>query len=116
VTEISLDGNDLDEFHCARVDELLARNNRLRHLFLFDARKMLLSVLCGDECGVVLPYLLDRNDIDAVVALDKIEMLRAEFAVVVEERRRRAATAVRSVEAVVDESGRCAAKRRRTKR
>jgi hypothetical protein len=51
---------------------------------------MLLLLLCGDVVGVVLPYLLKKEDIDTIVALDNVETLRAEFAAVVEERRRRA--------------------------
>jgi Ran GTPase-activating protein (RanGAP) involved in mRNA processing and transport len=38
LTEINLDGNAIDESNLARVVELIARNKRLRHLFLFDAR------------------------------------------------------------------------------
>jgi hypothetical protein len=69
----------------------LARNDRLRHLFFFDARQMLLSLMCADECGVVWPYLLDGDDMDVGVSSDiNVETLRAEFAAVVEERRRRA--------------------------
>jgi hypothetical protein len=68
----------------------------------------------------VLPYLLNKEDIDAVVALGNVNTLRAEFTVVVEERRRHAATAVRLVEADVDvdadEESRPAVKRRRKKR
>jgi hypothetical protein len=75
----------------AKVDKLLARNERLRQLFLFDARKMLLSVLCADECGALWPYVLDDDDklTGVSLAADNIETLRAEFAAVVEERRRR---------------------------
>jgi hypothetical protein len=76
-------------------DELMARNKRLRCLFLFYARRMLLSVMCADECGVVWPYLLDSGDTDGIQAPDNIETLRAEFAAVVEERGRRAAIAER---------------------
>jgi hypothetical protein len=67
----------------------VAREKRLRHLFLFDARKMLLSLMCADECGVVWPYLLDGDDMDVGAAPDDVETLRAEFADVVKERRRR---------------------------
>jgi hypothetical protein len=77
---------------------------------------MLLSLLCADECGVVLPYLLDEEDVDAITALDNVKTLRAEFAVVVEERRRRAAIAVPLVTADITARGKRAAKRRRTKR
>jgi hypothetical protein len=116
VTSIHLDKSRIDPSDLAHIDELTARNKRLRHLLLFDARRMLLSVLCADECGVVWPYLLEKEDIDVILALGNVETLRAEFAVVVEERRRRAASAVRLVEDVVDERGRRAAKRRRTNR
>jgi hypothetical protein len=107
----------LDESHIARINELLARIDRLRHLFLFDARKMLISVMCTDWCGVVWPYLLDSADKDVgIVAPNNIETLRAEFAAVVEERRRRAASAARLVGADVDDKGGSpVVKRRRTK-
>jgi hypothetical protein len=52
---------------------------------------MLLSLMCADECGVVWPYLLASGDKDGIVAPDNVEMVRAEFAAVVEERRRRRA-------------------------
>jgi methyl-accepting chemotaxis protein len=68
---------------------LVARNRRLRQLFLFDARRMLLSLMCADECSVVWPYLLKSGDTDGEVAPSNLEMIRAEFAAVVEERRRR---------------------------
>jgi hypothetical protein len=76
---------------CNNVDKLIARNVRLRHLFLSDARQELLSVLCADECGVVWPYLLDAADALTGVGITPcmVERLRAEFAAVVEERRRR---------------------------
>jgi hypothetical protein len=90
VMKIGLANYRIDESHRARVDELVARNDRLRQLFFFDARKMLLSVLCTDECGVVWPYLLGGDDTNVGVAIDDVEALRAEFAAVVEERRRRA--------------------------
>jgi predicted signal transduction protein with EAL and GGDEF domain len=87
-------------------------------MFIFDARQMLLSVLCADECGVVWPYLLEGDNLAAVKARSVAETLRAEFDVVVEERRRRAAAADRLVAADddVDEGGSPAVKRRRTKR
>jgi hypothetical protein len=58
-------------------------------MFLFDARRMLLSIMCADECGVVWPYLLERGDTDGVAAPDNLESIRAEFEGVVAERRRR---------------------------
>jgi hypothetical protein len=69
----------------------LARNKRLRHLFLFDDRRIRLSVMCADWCGVVWPYLLVGDDIAdvGVAPPGNIKMRRAEFAAVVEERRRR---------------------------
>jgi hypothetical protein len=98
ITNIDLDyDNDIGKSKLACVDELLARNKRLRHLFLFDARQMLSSVLCADECGVVWPYLLDSDDTDGIVARNDtaahndIDALRVVFATVVEERRRRVA-------------------------
>jgi hypothetical protein len=118
VTSMDLLYTGIDESELALVDELLARNGRLRHLFLFDARKMLLSLMCADECGVVWPYLLDSADKDVgIVAPNNIETLRAEFAAVVEERRRRAALAARLVAADDDDEGDShAVKRRRTNR
>jgi hypothetical protein len=89
VTQIDLEGNGFDEDAQAPVKKLLARNKCLRHLFLFDARKMLLSLMCADECGVVWPYLLDGDDLDVTAAPANVETLRAEFNAVVEERRRR---------------------------
>jgi hypothetical protein len=64
------------------IKKLTDRNKRLRHLFLFDARKMLLSLMCADECGVV--YLLESDNItDSVAAPDDIDALRATFASIV---------------------------------
>jgi hypothetical protein len=50
---------------------------------------MLLSLMCADECGCVWPYLLESDDTDGIVAPDNVETVRAEFAVVAEERRLR---------------------------
>jgi hypothetical protein len=51
---------------------------------------MLLSAMtgCADECSVVWPYLLVGDDLDFIAAPGNVEPLRAEFAAVVEERRR----------------------------
>jgi hypothetical protein len=76
------------------VNASIDRNRRFRRLHLFDARQMLLSLMCADECGVVWPYLLEGDDLDTMKAPGNVETLRAEFAVVVEERRRRAACEV----------------------
>jgi hypothetical protein len=89
VTRIHLYGNTIGADHLSNINELVARNARLRRLFLFDARRMLLSLMCADECGCVWPYLLERDDTDGIVAPDNIEKIRAELAAVVEERRRR---------------------------
>jgi uncharacterized coiled-coil protein SlyX len=90
LTKINLNLKGLDESQVDRVvNDLLARNKRLRHLFLFDARQMLLSRLCSDECGVLWPYVLDGDDLDVTGAPDDVETVRAEFAAVVAERRRR---------------------------
>jgi hypothetical protein len=83
VTDIDISGNR--SFH-SNVDKLMARNKSFRSLFLFDARRMLLSLMCADECGVVWPYLLENGDTDGIVAPDDIQTIRAEFAVVVKER------------------------------
>jgi hypothetical protein len=117
VTCIDLDNNELSATSLALVDELMDRNMRLRHLFIFDARKMLLSLMCADECGVVWPYLLEGDDLNVTAAPDNVETVRAEFAAVVEERRRRSAAAARLVAVDKDdEGGSAAVKRRRTKR
>jgi Ran GTPase-activating protein (RanGAP) involved in mRNA processing and transport len=89
VTQIDLGDNAIDESNRASVDALIARNKRLRCLFLFDARRMLLSLMCADECGCVWPYLLESYDTDGIVAPDNLDAIRAEFGVVVAERRRR---------------------------
>jgi hypothetical protein len=121
VTSIDLDFNQVGAEVATSIDALTARNNRLRHLFLFDARQMLLSVLCADECGVVWPYLLAAADVRYVAqasnCFGNVASLRSEFAIVVEERRRRAAApTVRSGVDNVDKGDSRAAKRRRTNR
>jgi hypothetical protein len=81
----------------AIVNELLARNERLKSLFLYDAWKMLLSALCSDECGVVWPYFMGEHfavcstfcDDDGREVPGKIKALCAVFASIVKERRRR---------------------------
>jgi hypothetical protein len=97
VTNIDLIGTGVRHLDELSIQALIDRNQRLRHLFLFDARQMLLSVLCADECGVVWPYVLEGDDLDVIKASRKITKYRAEFAAVVEERRRRAAAARRLV-------------------
>jgi hypothetical protein len=90
LTNINLEDNGI---RCKRalalVDEAIARNNRLRHLFLFDAQQMLLSVMCADWCGVVWPYVLagDDDTTHVTVTPDDVETLLAEFSAVVVERR-----------------------------
>jgi hypothetical protein len=118
LTRIDLAGNAIDKSTCASVKALVARTKRFRSLFLSDARRMLLSLMCSDECGVVWPYLLDADDKDVGVSPDNVETLRAEFAAVVEERRRRAAPAINAVTADVDEDDipTRLVKRRRTNR
>jgi hypothetical protein len=73
------------------VDELLGRNKRIRCLFFFDARQMLLLALCSDELGVVWLYVVAHSDTDGVEKPGDITATRAEFAGVIEERRSRAA-------------------------
>jgi hypothetical protein len=116
LTGINLDENAIDESNRASINALVARNKRFRSLFLFDARRMLLSLMCADECGVVWPYLLERGDKDGIVVPDNVAAIRAEFAAVFEERRRRAATAARLLAADVDGGDCRAVKRRRTNR
>jgi hypothetical protein len=104
----------------ALLDPLMARNTRLRRLFIFDARKRLLFFMtgCADECSAVWPYVLSGDDLDNVLAADDVEPLRAEFSAVVEERRQRAAAAHVQVAASADINelvdGSTAVKRRRT--
>jgi predicted lipoprotein with Yx(FWY)xxD motif len=89
VTIIYLHVNGIDESIRATVRELIDRNKRLWHLFLYDARRMLLSVMCADECGVVWPYLLGRGNItDGIAAPDDIDALRATHDSIVVERLR----------------------------
>jgi hypothetical protein len=89
------DEDAIDESNLARVGALVARNKRLRSLFLFDARQMMISAMCSDWCGVVWPYLLESDDInDDKIAPDNVEAVRAEFAAVVAERRCRLQVAV----------------------
>jgi hypothetical protein len=89
LTCIDLDCNAIDESNRASIDALIARNKRFRSLFLFDARQMLLSLMCADECGVVWPYLLESAT-DGIIAADAAETIRAEFkGGVMAERRRR---------------------------
>jgi Ran GTPase-activating protein (RanGAP) involved in mRNA processing and transport len=89
VTYISLYDNAIDESNISSIDAVTARNKHFRSLFLFDARRMLLSLMCADECGVVWPYLLGNGNTDGVVAPDHLESIRAELAGVVAERRSR---------------------------
>jgi hypothetical protein len=94
VTSIDLYYNAIDKSNRASINAsinaLVVRNYRFRSLFLFDARQMLLSLMCADECGVVWPYLLGRGDTDGIIATDAAETIRAEFlSDVVAERRRR---------------------------
>jgi hypothetical protein len=89
LTRIDLNGNAIDESNRASVNALVARNKRFRSLFLFDARRMLLSLMCADECGVVWPYLLGSGNTNGIIAPDNADAVRTEFAGVVAERRRR---------------------------
>jgi hypothetical protein len=117
VANLFLKGNGIDASARALVGAVIARNNRLRYLFLFDARRMLLSLMCVDECGVVWPYWLDADERDVGVSSVNVETLRAEFAAVVEERRRRAdVTADADEELMLTKAASPAVKRRRTNR
>jgi hypothetical protein len=89
VTFIYLSSNNIDESILATIRELINRNKRLRHLFLFNARRMLLSVMRADECGVVWPYILESGNItDGIAAPDDIDALRATHDSIVVERLR----------------------------
>jgi hypothetical protein len=84
LTFIKLYGNRSSASILTTFRESADRNKCLRHLFLYDARRMLLSLMCADECGVVWPHLLERGDItDGVAAPDDIDALRATFASIV---------------------------------
>jgi hypothetical protein len=89
VTCINLKNNAIDGSNIASLKALVARNKRFRSLFLFDARQMLLLFMCADECGVVWLYLLESGDTDGTVVRNNVHSIRAEFAAVVAERRRR---------------------------
>jgi hypothetical protein len=90
LTDIDLDDNAIDNSNRASLKTLVARNKRFRSLILFDARRMLLSLMCADECGVVWPYLLGRSSTDGIIAADAAATIRAEFECdIVAERRRR---------------------------
>jgi hypothetical protein len=52
VTAMHLHFNQIGNV-ASTVNLLTDRNARLKRLFLFDARRMLLSLMCADECGVV---------------------------------------------------------------
>jgi hypothetical protein len=94
LTRIEIARHAIDESNSAKVDALIARNKRFRSLFLFDARRMLLSLMCADECGVVWPYLLGSGSSEGIVAPADVETIRAEYlSDVVVERRRRAQVA-----------------------
>jgi hypothetical protein len=83
VTLMHLAGNIIDGGRLASIKKLVDRNLRFRRLWLLDARKMLLSLMCADECSVVWPYLLESSD------PDNLEAGRAELQGVFAERRRR---------------------------
>jgi Ran GTPase-activating protein (RanGAP) involved in mRNA processing and transport len=89
LTSIDLDDNPIDESIRTNVDALVARNKRYRSLVLFDARQMLLSLMCADECGVVWPYLLGSGNTDGILAPDAEAAIRAEFLDDVQAERRR---------------------------
>jgi Ran GTPase-activating protein (RanGAP) involved in mRNA processing and transport len=89
VTTINLRSNGISKSNGVSFDALVARNKRLRCMFLFDARRMLLSLMCADECGVVWPYLLKSGDTDSKVAPDNVDAIRTEFEGVLAERRNR---------------------------
>jgi hypothetical protein len=88
VSCINLDNNAIGGPNRARLSALIARNKHLRHLFLFDARRMLLTLLSPDACGVLWPYFV-ADVTDGVEAPDDIEELRGVYATILEERRRR---------------------------
>jgi hypothetical protein len=83
VTHFGLYGNTIAANHLASIKKLVDRNLRFRRIWLLDARKMLATLMCADECGVVWPYLLAKDD------PDNVEAGRRELRGVFAERRRR---------------------------
>jgi hypothetical protein len=83
VTTIGIGDNQIIDTSVSMITEFASRNERLQQLFLFDARQMLLSVMCADECGVVWPYLLGIGNTDGIAVPDNVEALRAAFASIV---------------------------------
>jgi hypothetical protein len=83
--DVSLFANvAIDASILATIRESTDRNKRLQHLFLYDARRMLLSLMCADECGVVWPYFLESGNImDGIVVPANIDVLRATLASIV---------------------------------
>jgi hypothetical protein len=90
VTKIDLEGNEISATGKLTVENLLERNRRFRRMLLFDARQLLLSVLCTDELGVLWPYVVDKDDTDGIVAPANVDAVRIELAAVVAERSRTA--------------------------
>jgi hypothetical protein len=79
--------NRISRTYLATIRELTDRNKRLQHLFLFDARRMLLSVMCdADECSVVWQYLLGNDNTVGIAVPDDIDALRETFDSIVVER------------------------------
>jgi hypothetical protein len=71
---------------------------------------MLLTLLLSDACGVLWPYFV-ADVTDGVEAPNDIEELRAVYATILEERRRRADSAARLVTDDADKGGSHAVKR-----
>jgi hypothetical protein len=88
VTCISFGINGISASNQAIIIQMLARNKRFGQVFLFESQQMLLSVLGADLCGVLWSYFLGSGE-DEIEEPDHIGAIRADFAVVVEERRRR---------------------------
>jgi predicted HTH domain antitoxin len=87
LTSLELYGNEIGDDTLVKFDELCTRNERLRCLFLYDARQFLLTLLSPDACGVLWPYVVGVDVNDGIEAPDDTEELQAVYAGIVEERR-----------------------------
>jgi hypothetical protein len=100
MTKIDIAGNEFGIDGTLALLKALEVNTSVMEIDLesdiFDARKMLFSLMtgCADEVSVVLPYALSAVDANVIISAADVEPLRAEFAAVVEERRCRAIAAL----------------------
>jgi hypothetical protein len=86
ITTLSLEENAVSASKRATIDELLARNDRLRHFFFFETRQLLKSLICDDELGVLWSYFVENDDDNyghKTPTPAVLEITRAEFSGVV---------------------------------